>query len=445
MAVISLEKEKIKTKETLALSHEPAPINLHLYQPPRLLRIQYKNRQDTIFDITGRSDSSEGFNEQITAESYKPLITEGILANKNVSWNLYGVTADWMEVCHPELICALQNQIADGATPPVGDTYLHIIYPFLSRDHKDMLMQISKRVYKERWGAEMETVWLPESAVDSDTISSLISAGIKGVHLREHQLQTNNQGNIFRVDQKNGSILTIVGNNHLSGIIGFDKPWADAFFNKLHQTNIHHGFAPRLSIDGETLGHWWKKDEGAFAFTKYLLRYLDGGLDGKNLDYSIPRDIPEANVVENTSWSCLDHGVGRWQGSDNCYCGLPGNRDEAQKVRASKKDLYAKLIVASERIDQSLDSYLPGWRELYIEWFLTQRNNLAVGESIKATMFKDSTLEKLFLSAYIRDLGWTSCGWFFGDVNGFERQIPANSLKAISQICNWPDLAPQKI
>ncbi|KKT65580.1 MAG: hypothetical protein UW60_C0041G0001, partial [Candidatus Woesebacteria bacterium GW2011_GWA2_44_33] len=28
------------------------------------------------------------------------------------------------------------------------------------------------------------------------------------------------------------------------------------------------------------------------------------------------------------------------------------------------------------------------------------------------------------------------------DVNGFERQIPANSLRAIAEIMSWPDIIP---
>lgn len=442
MSSACLEKERVVIKEKLRLSYDPAPINLHLYQPPRLLKIAYGNNSQTVFDITGKSKNFPGFNQQITTESYAPLINDGILANPGMSWNLYGVTADWMEVNHPELINTLKDQIASGATPPVGDTYLHIIYPFLNRDHKDMLLEISKQVYKMRWGVDMDTVWLPESAVDQDTLSSLVAGGIKGVHLREHQIYQNRPGNLHEISTEEGKIIAITGHNHLSGIIGFDKPWADNFFNKWLDLSKQLGYSPRLSIDGETLGHWWKQTEGAFGFTKYLLKYLNDGLDGQRLDHSVPQQIPEGKVVNNTSWSCLDTGVGRWQGSDNCYCALPNNYDDAQKVRLSKRDLYTKLSLTSARIDDSLDTYLPGWRELYVEWFLTQRNSLATGVPISASMLGDKTLEKLFLSAYIRDLGWTSCGWFFGDVNGFERQIPANSLKAIAQIQHWQDIVP---
>ncbi|KKT81342.1 MAG: hypothetical protein UW80_C0053G0001, partial [Microgenomates group bacterium GW2011_GWC1_44_9] len=77
-----------------------------------------------------------------------------------------------------------------------------------------------------------------------------------------------------------------------------------------------------------------------------------------------------------------------------------------------------------------------------IDWFLRQRPSLARGSAISAEIIGDKNIEKLFLSAYIRDLGWTSCGWFFGDVGGFERQIPTNSLRAISEIMGWPEIKP---
>jgi len=444
MSTVFLERENLESQEKLRLTHEPAPINLHIYQPPRLLRVDYQNQTRTVFDITGEGAGRVGFNQKITEESYRPLIEEGILGSDEISWNLYGVTADWMEKFHPELISTLRSQIDQGASPPVGDTYLHIIFPFLSNDHKNMLMEISKRSYKERWGADMETVWLPESAVDEATVTCLVQNRIKGVHLREHQVKTSNRNNVQSISSTSGEILAIIGHNELSGVIGFDKPWADAFFYKWQKESRDRGYSPRLSIDGETLGHWWKKDEGAFAFTKYLLKYLNEGINGSHIDHSLTKNIPKAEIVNNTSWSCIDDGVGRWKGNEACHCALPKDYHDAQRVRSSKKDLFNKLSTASERIDDSLDNYLPGWREVYVEWFMSQRSKLATGQAISAKMFKDPTIEKLFLSAYTRDLGWTSCGWFFGDVNGFERQIPANSLSAIASINGWADIIPTK-
>ncbi len=435
------EVENKSNQEILSeLKNPPSPINLHLYQPPRLLNIDIGNRTGTIFDITGQTVSSKGFNYQITTESYAPLINNQILADKNISWNLYGVTADWLEINQPELIENLKKQMEAGAKPPVGDTYLHIIFPFLSQDHKDMLLKISKTVYKERWGVEPETVWLPESAVDSQTLDSLAKNDFKGVHLREHQTY-GSRGNIQAVSTNFGKILAISGHNYLSGLVGFDKPWADTFFDRWHQEANNLGFAPRISIDGETLGHWWKAQNGVYEFTSYLLKYLKEGNEGKNLNFNTG-EIFDARLVENTSWSCMDTGLGRWKGDPNCYCGLPENGWQANQIRSSKRDLFEKLSESSYRIDNILDESQSDWREIYKEWFLSQRFSLAKGLPISADFLKDKALEKLFISAYIRDLGWTSCGWFFGDVNGFERQIPANSLRAIAEIMSWPDILP---
>ncbi|HCQ31210.1 TPA: hypothetical protein DIU27_02400 [Candidatus Collierbacteria bacterium] len=437
-----IENEQASNHELLEqLSTEPAPINLHLYQPPRLLTISHQGGIRTVFDITGVSGTSDGFNHQITRESYLPLVGKGILADKNVSWNLYGVTADWLEVNYPKLIDNLRHGIDAGAKLPVGDTYLHIILPFLSHDHKNMLIQICKQVYRQRWGADPESVWLPESAVDSDTLTSLAKNKFLGVHLREHQVQSSVGGNLFAIDSGQGRILAITGHNHLSGKIGFDKPWSDSFYDDWRRQSELLGYAPRISIDGETLGHWWKEGDGSFEFTKYLLRHLEGSQEEHKLDFTI-KNIPSAQLVENTSWSCLDSGLGRWKGDRDCHCGLPNNEQQANQIRTSKKDLFDKLSLASTRIDQSLDTYLPGWRELYIHWFLDQRSSLATGNPISAEKLKDKGLEKLFLAAYVRDMGWTSCGWFFGDVDGFERQIPANSLRCIAEIMNWPDIIP---
>ncbi|KKT28607.1 MAG: Glycoside hydrolase, family 57 [Microgenomates group bacterium GW2011_GWC1_44_10] len=436
------EFDDISNHELLEkLSHDPAPINLHLYQPPRLLNVFFAGRESTLFDITGITGKSDGFNHRITRESYLPLLNKQILTNENISWNLYGVTADWLEIHYPQFIDDLRYRIDAGAKPPVGDTYLHVILPFLSREHQDMLLNISKQVYRQRWGVDPETVWLPESAADSNTLSSLAKNNFAGVHLREYQVQSTSGSNLFAIDTRYGKILAITSHNYLSGKIGFDKPWSDSFYKDWRRQSELLGYAPRISIDGETLGHWWKEGDGSFEFTKYLLRHLDSSQDEHKLDFTI-KNIPKARLVENTSWSCLDTGLGRWKGDSHCRCGLPDNEQQANQIRTSKKDLFSKLSLATARIDQVLDNFLPGWREVYIQWFLSQRSSLATGLPISAEILKDKTIEKLFLSAYIRDMGWTSCGWFFGDVNGFERQIPANSLRAIAEIMSWPDIIP---
>ena len=435
---IELNQEE-EILEQLAL--ESAPIHLHLYQPPRVLNISINNRDVAVFNISGTSSSFSGYNHQIVAESYRPLAQKDLLSDPNISWNLNGVTADWLEAYYPDLITDLKNQVDKEAKPPVGDTYLHIIFPFLGTEHKDMLLQISHRVYRERWGVDQETVWLPESAVDMDTLSVLAKNNIHAVHLREHQTTGQKRDNFMAIKTKYGKIGIISGNNYLSGKIGFDKPWSDSFFDDWYIQSQHLGYAPRISIDGETLGHWWKAENGSFEFTKHLLSHLNDGREGRKLLFK-PDTIPEVKLIEKTSWSCMDSGLGRWKGDNGCRCALPQNEYLANKIRFLKRELFEKLTIAGSRIDTSLESILPGWRPLYIEWFLGMRQNMARGLPISAEFLKDKSLEKLFISAYCRDMGWTSCGWFFGDVDGFERQLPKNSLIAISEIMNWPDVRP---
>ena len=153
MAKTRTETEHALNPELLEqLSTEPAPINLHLYQPPRLLTVTHQGRTRSVFDITGTKGQFPGFNHQITHESYFPLVRNRILADNNVNWDLFGITADWLEINYPNLIDEIRGQIEAGAKLPVGDTYLHIILPFLSHDHKNMLIQICKQVYDKGGG-----------------------------------------------------------------------------------------------------------------------------------------------------------------------------------------------------------------------------------------------------------------------------------------------------
>ena len=438
MPLTRTESEQLIRRESEHLSKEPAPINLHLYQPPRELNIQLGNRAFNVFNITGRTSNFAGFNQLITNESYQPLSEEGILGNQLVDWDLYGVTADWMSIYRPDLLSRIQETVQKADHLPVGDPYIHVILPFLSNPHKKLLLNIGQEVYREHYGASPETIWLPESAVDQATLDCLVDVGYKGVLLREHQVHSHNGGtNMYKLQTENGDITAVVGHNTLSGVIGFDKPWADKYYQHWRGISQNLGYTPRVSIDGETIGHWWKKSNGAFEFMKYLLKYINDDGSGSN------SKVGTADLVENTSWSCLDNGLGRWTGSEHCSCGLSGNHLEVQTVRQAKADLFNKLQLATTRIDEALDTYCPSWREGYIQWFMSQRLNLASGTPVSADKFTDDkNLQTLFISAYLRDIGWTSCGWFFGDLNGFERQVPRNSLFALAEILNWPDIIP---
>jgi hypothetical protein len=245
--------------------------------------------------------------------------------------------------------------------------------------------------------------------------------------------------------------MTVFPNDgDLGRTLAYDRPWADAFTDTWSEIAEARGHIVRVAVDGETIGWHWKETEGSFLFADWLVSYLKNGHDGHKVPLKESAEIPYATLVENSSWSCLDDGVGRWQGADSCSCDLPGDQHAADTVRHSKRDLYTKMRLAGGRIEEQLDSLyngagdgtgLPLGRVAYMNWFLSQRTALARGEAVTFSNLPEDQ-RSVFKLTLLRDIGSTSCGWFFGDVAGYERQIPANCLSTIAELTGWEDVRP---
>lgn len=427
-----------------------AALHLHCYQPLRVLVLDTPSGSREVFNIEGLDRVEGGYNHWITGRSYRRLYEEGILANEHVSFDLYGVTTDWLREHEPDIVQGLQEQCRNGAPKPVGDPYLHLIFPFLTDVHKRTLIRLGKTVYREYWGADPEVFWLPESAVDTATVAALSAEGIPGLLLRDYQLMAETGASSYKVATPTGYVTVYPGDAELSQKIAFDHPWADAFTDQWAHRVSQRKHAIRVSVDGETLGHHWTADAGAIEFIRWQMEYLSKGHNGNTVIFQGEQAVPIAHIVDNTSWSCLDDGLGRWQGADTCSCDLPGDQEAAQAVRRSKRDLHTKMQLASGRIENLLDSHMPGVmdetgfpvaRQAYIDWFMTQRYALAQGAPVTVDGLPEDQ-RQLFRLTLLRDVGWTSCGWYFGDVEGYERQIPANCLTAIAEETGWDDVRP---
>lgn len=427
----------------------PALLHFHIYQPPRILRLESDIGPVDIFNISGMDRIPGGYNRAITDASYRNLVEYGILSDPLVSWNVYGVTADWMNEHEPDLLYNMQHR-PDTAIKPVGDPYLHVIFPFLSDLHKRTLFRMGNMVYKEHWGTSPDVIWLPESAVDTPTLRALAAEGINGVLLRNHQIRAEIPASTYQIVTESGAITIFTNDGDLGRMMAYDHPWADSYADRWSETANTRGHTVRVAVDGETIGWHWKEADGAFKFTEWLISYLKSGHNGNTIPIQASGEMPLATLVEESSWSCLDAGVGRWQGADGCSCDLPGDHTAAARVRASKRDLYTKMQQASVRIESELDSLyngagdgtgLPLGRVAYMNWFISQRSQLARGEPLSFSSLPEEQ-RNVFRLTVLRDIGSTSCGWFFGDTEGYERQIPANCLRTIADISGWDDVRP---
>jgi hypothetical protein len=157
----------------------------------------------------------------------------------------------------------------------------------------------------------------------------------------------------------------------------------------------------------------WIEDNGHATLTNY----------GEFLEKFPPEW--EAEVVENTSWSCV-HGVERWRSNCGCNGGKPGLN---QQWRAPLREALDFLRDATAPLAEALAAPLlvDLWlaRDDYIHIVLDRSpasvdRFFALHAKRRITPEERITLLELLELERHAQLMYTSCGWFFDDISGIE-------------------------
>jgi alpha-amylase/alpha-mannosidase (GH57 family) len=193
------------------------------------------------------------------------------------------------------------------------------------------------------------------------------------------------------------------------------------------------------ATDGETYGHHFRGGELVLA---EALRFLESeGLArltnyGEFLESHPPAF--EAEITENTSWSCA-HGIGRWREACGCATGEHPGWSQAWRgpLRQALDWLRDELAVRFETAgrmyfrdpwaarDESLPVLSGGEPEDAERFFATQSRGM-LGEDARRRALRLLEMQRYAM------LMFASCGWFFDDPAGLEtRQILRFAARAI--------------
>jgi alpha-amylase/alpha-mannosidase (GH57 family) len=433
-------------------------IHGHFYQPPR------ENPWLEEIEAQESAHPYHDWNERITEECYKPnahariLDHEGRLGDiinnyEHISFNFGPTLLSWLEKHAAETYRAilqadvLSRKQRSGHGNALAQAYNHIIMPLASS--RDKLTQIVWGIedFRHRFRREPEGMWLPETAVDSETLEIMVEHGIRFTILSPVQAKR------FRfsshdtwVDLAPGaidpsrpylcrlsrgrSIVLFFYDSPISHAIAFESLLisGDNLKNRLLGAFSDARTWPQLvhiATDGESYGHHHRFGEMALAYAlRQLLLRKDVRLTnyGEFLDKHPPS--AEAEFIENSSWSCA-HGVGRW--SWDCGCSVSQRRDWNQKWRAP---LRRSLDILRDRADklftEKASSLLKDpWdaRNAYIRVVLENRPKIGPFFKVYGRKLNKGQRElalKLLEMQRNRMLMYTSCGWFFDDISGIE-------------------------
>jgi len=433
-------------------------IHGHCYQPPRenpwLEAITYQESAYPFHD----------WNERINAECYAPNTRARILDEKGVviervnnyskiSFDFGPTLLSWMEFKAPDTYQAvleadkISRETFSGHGSAMAQCYSHMIMPLA--DSKDKYTQVywGIRDFEFRFKRLPEGMWLPETAVDLETLQIMADLGIRFTVLAPHQAGRLLDHGELDINQPYSvrlgagrSINVFFYNGALSQSLAFENILQDGkcFAEKLMQTdNIDGPQLLSVATDGETYGHHHKFGDMALAFA---LKYIDDQVDARLTNFAeyLEKFPPqeEIEIIEKTSWSCA-HGVGRW--SSNCGCETGGHPEWNQGWRGPlRKALdWFQCRADSIFVEVGKGLFKDPWeaRNRYIDirinrydrdTFLSEQCQNSLDESKKVVVLKLLELQSNAMLMY------TSCGWFFNDISGIEtEQILLYAGKAI--------------
>ncbi|HVP21928.1 MAG TPA: DUF3536 domain-containing protein [Anaerolineaceae bacterium] len=378
------------------------------------------------------------WNERIHDQCYLPNANLGNY--EHISFNFGPTLLDWMEKFDPGTLAKIveQDQLnfqRYGVGNGMAQAYNHTILPLAPRAAKVCQIRWGIADFVHRFGHKPVGMWLPEAAVDNETLEVLVENGIEFTILApwqadEPDLDTRQP---YWVNLEGGKrIAVFFYNQDLSTRISFDPGAtinADVFITNYLLPNYSsngHSREPQLVLvasDGELYGHHQQ-------FRDKFLAYLMGNaLQNRPVQETYPalwlKQFPprkSMKIRQATSWSC-HHGVMRWNGPCGCS---PHGEWKAWMRRAFRG--ISDLIDAQF---QTLHiSAIKDWTELKNQYIHVILGEVSAWDLIdmhsKQELDEEEicSIELLLRANVERQRIFTSCGWFFDD---YDRIEPKNN------------------
>ena len=407
----------------------------HFYQPPR---------GDPFADdeIPDEPEAApyKNLNEKAAQLCYAPNASLGNF--DLISFNVGATLGRWLEKSAPEThqrIVAADRAAVEkwGVGSALAQPLHHTILPLNPRRDKVLQVRWGLMAFEHRFGRAAQGLWLPEMAVDLETLQVLYDNGVQFTLLSQAQVRGVSEGaGPYWVRLSSGDRLAVyVRDDYHSNQLAFSIQalggagrWARGTLGPLKR---HHGRLLLLALDGETFGLHFPGEEN---FLHWLLVYEAGavGYELTHLGRDL-RDYPptkEIEVVENTAWNC-PHGLLRW--SVGCDCSAGDTRWKGA-LRRALDNLASHLDEAY--LDFTRDLAADPWplRELYYRVRLGQLtegqflHELGLG---RLNSRQSGALLSLLLAQFHRQRMYVSSSFFGADLDRAEpRYAIANGARA---------------
>jgi alpha-amylase/alpha-mannosidase (GH57 family) len=434
-------------------------IHGHFYQPPRenpwLEEVEFQESAQPYHD----------WNERVTAECYAPNAVSRVMDSEwriiglinnysRINFNFGPTLLYWLDKHKPHVYDSILTADKESMTnfgghgSAIAQVYNHMIMPLANRKDKETQVKWAIRDFEVRFGRFPEGMWLPETAVDTESLEVLAENNIKFTILSPHQAsKTRKLGDADWVDVSGAKIdprypyQCHLPSGKTITLFFFDRRTAnDISFGHLLENG--EAFAKRLldslnakdgevmlesiASDGELYGHHHPHGDMTLA---YCIYYVVSNETAKLTNYGefLEKHPPqhEVQIAENTSWSC-SHGVERWRSDCGDNMGRPGWHQAWRKPLREAMDWLRDSLIPRFETDAAqylndpwssrndyIDVVLNRSRES-IDLFLSSHAKRPLSEEEKRRVVKLLEMQRHAMLMY------TSCGWFFDEISGIE-------------------------
>ncbi len=332
-------------------------IHNHFYQPPR------ENPWLEAVELQDSAYPYHDWNERITAECYAPNGASRILDAENrirQIVNNYGATSfnfgptllSWLRSSAPQvyqLILDADRQSQErfsGHGSAIAQAYNHMILPLANSRDKSTQILWGIQDFQHRFGRKPEGMWLPETAVDLESLDLMAQQGIKFTILAPRQAarvrriggRTWNDVQGEKIDPTRAYRCRLSGRRSIAlffydgpisravafeGVLDNGERLAERLLGAFSESRDWPELV-HIATDGETYGHHHAHGEMALS---YALDHIESKQLAEITNYGefLERHPPthDVEIIENSSWSCI-HGIERWKSDCGCNSGRQG-------------------------------------------------------------------------------------------------------------------------
>jgi alpha-amylase/alpha-mannosidase (GH57 family) len=434
-------------------------IHGHFYQPPRENAwLEYLEWQDSAYPY-------HDWNERIMAECYMPNASSRILDSEGlveklvnnytrISFNFGPTLLAWIERNDSQAYKAIleadqqSRKIYSGHGSAIAQAYNHIIMPLANRRDRYSQVLWGIKDFEYRFRRKPEGMWLPETAVDIDTLEIMAELGITFTILSPHQARRVRRSGAqnwkdvsggaidptraYKIDLPSGRRMSLFFyDSQISKAVAFEDILnnGEIFAKRLISAFSEKRRWPQLvniASDGETYGHHHHFADMALAYT---IQYIETNKLARITNYGeyLEKFPPghDVEIIENTSWSCA-HGIERWRSDCGDTTGNGNHKDWNQKWRAPLRNAFDWLrdTMAVKYEEAALNLVKDPWaaRDGYIdvildrspenvERFFGRYSRHVLDSNEKITLLKLLELQRHAMLMY------ASCGWFFDEIS----------------------------